>query len=222
VSPKIRGGQDRRTAGSTARSTALCYQVAGMLLCYPDDALVDSLPVLRAAAGELTTEQRRLLEPPLDHVQRTPLLGLQQEYVETFDLKRRCALYLTYYAFGDTRKRGMALLNFKSAYRKAGLVLDETELPDHLAVVLEFAATADLENGRRLLVEHRAGLELLHLSLRESGSPYAGAVAAVSSTLPRLRGDETEAVRRLVAEGPPDEEVGLEPFAPPEYMGART
>jgi len=203
------------------RRTALCYQVASTLLCYPDAPLAERLPALRAAVDELREEQAALLRPLLDHVARTPLLRLQQEYVETFDLRRRCAPYLTYYAFGDTRKRGMALLNFKSAYRKAGMVLDDGELPDHLAVVLEFAATADLDNGRRLLLEHRAGLELLHLALRDSGSPYAAAVGAVSATLPTLRGDERDVVRRLVAEGPPDEEVGLEPFAPPEYMGAR-
>jgi nitrate reductase molybdenum cofactor assembly chaperone NarJ/NarW len=203
------------------RRTGLCYQVAASLLCYPDETLLERLPVLRAATAELAGDQAALLGPLLDHVVGTPLLALQQEYVETFDLKRRCALYLTYFAFGDTRKRGMALLNFKSAYRKAGLVLDDGELPDHLAVVLEFAATADLKNGRRLLLENRAGLELLFLSLRDSGSPYAGAIGAVSATLPKLRGDEYDAVRRLVAEGPPNEEVGLEPFAPPDYMGAR-
>lgn len=204
------------------RRTALCYRVTSLLLCYPEASLLAELPALRAATSEMADEHARLLRPLLDHMRDTPLLALQQQYVETFDLRRRCALYLTYYAFGDTRKRGMALLNFKSAYRKAGMVLDEAELPDHLAVVLEFAATADLDNGRRLLLENRAGLELLHLSLRDSGSPYAAAVRAVSATLPRLRGDERDAVRRLVAEGPPDEEVGLEPFAPPEYMGART
>jgi nitrate reductase molybdenum cofactor assembly chaperone NarJ/NarW len=203
------------------RRAALCYQVAANLLCYPDEALLERMSGLRAAVEDLAEEPTALLAPLLDHIEQTPLLALQQEYVETFDLQRRCALHLTYYAFGDTRKRGMALLNFKSAYRKAGLVLNEAELPDHLAVVLEFAATTDLGNGRRLLLEHRAGLELLHLSLRDRGSPYAAAVAAVSATLPRLRGDEHEAVRRLVAEGPPNEEVGLEPFAPPDYMGAR-
>lgn len=204
------------------RQTALVYQVVSRLLDYPDEALVEQLPSLRAAVDQLSEEQVVVLRPLLDHLAQTPLLELQQAYVETFDLRRRCALYLTYYAFGDTRKRGMALLNFKSAYRKAGLVLDESELPDHLAVVLEFAATADLQNGRRLLLEHRAGLELLHLSLRDNGSPYAAAVGAVSATLPRLHGDERAAVRRLVAEGPPGEDVGLEPFAPPDYMGART
>jgi nitrate reductase molybdenum cofactor assembly chaperone NarJ/NarW len=40
----------------------------------------------------------------------------------------------------------------------------------------------------------------------------------VSATLPPLGGREHDAVRRLAAQGPPEEEVGLAPFAPPEYM----
>jgi len=40
---------------------------------------------------------------------------------------------------------------------------------------------------------------------------------AVSATLPPLRGDERDAVRRLAAEGPPEEEVGLAPFAAPQF-----
>ena len=45
-------------------------------------------------------------------------------YVETFDLRRRATLELTYYAHGDTRERGMALLRLKKLYRAAGLPLD--------------------------------------------------------------------------------------------------
>ena len=41
---------------------------------------------------------------------------------------------------------------------------------------------------------------------------------AVTSTLPPLAGDEREAVHRLAVQGPPTEEVGLAPFAPPEAM----
>ena len=40
---------------------------------------------------------------------------------------------------------------------------------------------------------------------------------AVTATLPALRGDERDAVRRLAAEGPPEEEVGLAPFAQPQF-----
>jgi nitrate reductase delta subunit len=111
----------------------------------------------------------------------------------------------------------MALLRFKQAYLRSGFDLDDGELPDHLCVVLEFAATIDRDLGRDLMLDHRAGLELLRLSLRDMGSPWAGLVDAVTSTLPPLRGDERDAVRRLAAEGPPEEEVGLAPFATPQF-----
>jgi nitrate reductase delta subunit len=60
-----------------------------------------------------------------------------------------------------------------------------------------------------LLLAHRAGLELLRLALLEAGSPWAGVVTSVCATLPPLRGDETTAVARLAAQGPPAEEVGV-------------
>ena len=50
--------------------------------------------------------------------------ALAARYVETFDLRRRASLYLTYYAHGDTRERGMALLRLKKLYRAAGLPMD--------------------------------------------------------------------------------------------------
>lgn len=205
----------------SARATALVYQVAGRALGYPDEELLEQLPLLRGALVHMPEPARSRLAGLLDHLSSTDPTTLAAQYVATFDLRRRCCLYLTYYAYGDTRKRGVALLAFKQAYRTAGVELSDDELPDHLCVVLEFAATADLEAGRQLLLDHRAGLEVLRLALQDADSPWAGAVAAVTATLPALRGDDREAVARLAAEGPPAEEVGLEPFAPPDYMGAR-
>ena len=204
-----------------ARDERVGHQVVSLLLGYPDESLRDRLPELRDVVAGLPATLSTPLQALLEHLGSGSLIERQAEYVEVFDTRRRCCLYLTYYAYGDTRKRGQALLSFKQAYRRAGLVLTDGELPDHLAVVLEFAATADLEAGRQLLLDHRAGLELLALALRDVRSPYRHALDAVSATLPRLRGDEQEAVRRLVVQGPPDEEVGLEPFAPPDLMGAR-
>jgi nitrate reductase delta subunit len=211
-----------RTGALDDRQRALIHRTAALLLDYPDQRLLDHLPQIRAAGETFGPAVRSHLDPLLDHLERTPLSRLATDYVETFDLRRRCCLYLTYYAYGDTRKRGIALLAFKRAYRLAGMQLEIDELPDHLCVVLEFSATADLAAGTRLLLEHRAGVELLRLALLDAGSPYAGAVAMVSATLPPLAGPDREAVARLAAEGPPGEEVGLEPFAPPDYMGART
>ena len=126
-----------------------------------------------------------------------------------------CVMNLgAWFLFGPVLALILGLLRFKHAYRVAGLELGADELPDHLAVVLEFAAISP-DAGRRLLIEQRAGLELMRLGLREAGSPWASILDSVSATLPPLRGSEHEVVARLAASGPPEEEVGLEPFALP-------
>jgi nitrate reductase delta subunit len=197
--------RDRTAADATA------WQVASLLLAYPDDRLSALLPLLREEVGRLPATTAAPLVRFLDHAGSTSTLDLAQHYVEVFDHTRRCCLYLTYYGHGDTRKRGMALLDLKTAYRRAGLVLGPDELPDHLAVVLEYAAT-DPAGGRRMLLDHRAGVELLRLALTDRSSPYADVLRAVTATLPPLAGDEREAVHRLAAAGPPSEDVGLAPF----------
>lgn len=210
------------TATDIQRATA--WQVQSLMMNYPDERLLDHRPLLRMATRTLPHPLGAPLNAFLDHIDATPLTELAAHYVAIFDHRKQFSPYLTYFAYGDTRKRGMALLRFKHAYRSAGLELDDSELPDHLAVVLEFAATGDPAMGHRLLLEHRAGLELIRLGLREASSPWAHVLESVSATLPPLGKREHEAVARLAAEGPPEEEVGLAPFAPPEYMpqgGAR-
>jgi nitrate reductase delta subunit len=195
----------------------IVWQSVSLLLDYPAQGLLARVDLIRSASLGLPTAVGERIRTFLVHLESTPLPELQADYVETFDSRRRCNLFLTYFAHGDTRKRGMALLRFKQAYLRSGFELDDSELPDHLCVVLEFAATIDRDLGRDLMLDHRAGLELLRLSLQDMGSPWAGLVDAVTSTLPPLRGDERDAVRRLAAEGPPEEEVGLAPFAQPQF-----
>ncbi|WP_066588103.1 nitrate reductase molybdenum cofactor assembly chaperone [Cellulomonas timonensis] len=208
---RLRRGRARRTPLDDGHR-ALVHRVAALLLDYPDAELLGRLPALRAAVGALPEPARSDLSGLVDHLAAAPPQEAGAAYVETFDLRRRACLYLTYYAHGDTRQRGVALLAFKQAYRAAGLLLRDDELPDHLCVVLEFSATQDLAAGTALLLQHRAGLEVLRLALRDAGSPYAGALAAVCATLPPLAGNDRDAVARLVAQGPPDESVGLEPY----------
>jgi nitrate reductase molybdenum cofactor assembly chaperone NarJ/NarW len=80
-------------------------------------------------------------------------------------------------------------------------------------VVLEFAATVDQAQGERLLAEHVPVLELLRLSLQDSGSPYANLLTAILATLPPISTADRRRIAELAAQGPPNEDVGLEPFA---------
>jgi nitrate reductase delta subunit len=204
--------------GEAARGRAL--QAAAVCLGYPDDAMLATRSLLRDVAASLPPAPAGHLTAFLDHLDATDPAALRTAYVETFDLRRRCAPYLTYYAHGDTRKRGMALLRFTHAYRNAGLDVAGGELPDHLAVVCEAAARAP-EAGLGLLREHRAGVELLRLSLADAGSPYVEVLDLVRAVLPDPAPADLDRALDLARSGPPAEEVGLEPFAPPEHLGAR-
>jgi len=207
----------RRGATLTDAQLTVAWQAASLLLGYPDQELRDRLELIRHASLELPERVGEPLRQCVGQLQGVPLGELEADYVDTFDSRRRHNLFLTYFAHGDTRKRGMALLRFKQTYQASGFELTDTELPDHLCVVLEYAATIDRARGRGLILDHRAGLELLRISLAEAGSRWAGAVEAVTATLPPLKGDEWQAVRRLAAQGPPEEEVGLTPYATPAF-----
>ncbi len=196
------------------------YKLLSVLLQYPGDDLERFHLDLQEEVRQRPARESRQLAPFMAYWEATPWTRVRQDYVETFDLQRRCSLYLTYFTHGDTRRRGQELLRLKWLYRSAGLVLDDGELPDYLPVMLEFAALAPDGAGRQLLAEHRSGLELLWLRLQELQSPHAHLVQAVRRVLPPLAARQLEAVRRLALEGPPAEEVGLQPFAPPEVMPA--
>lgn len=195
-----------------AADRAVAAKAASVLLRYPDETVLSALPALRAA---LTSLPRRLA-CPLSNVEQhrsaTDPTRLAIEYVELFDLRRRCCLHLSYYTAGDTRKRGEALLEFAAAYKAAGFAVDGGELPDYLPAVLDLAAQAG-EAGWVLLRRHRIGLDLLRQALDASGSVYRHAVAAVTALLPPPTGADLTAAVALARSGPPREEVGLQPFA---------
>ncbi len=203
-------------AGREARRThkrAVIHQSASVLLGYPDQDFFERLPLVARAVAELPKGPARteLLEF-CEHAASTPELDLCAHYVDVFDLRRRRALHMTYYTDGDTRRRGHALAEIKRAYAECGWRVQARELPDHLAVMLEFTARGDAELGQELLVNHRAGLDLLFEALGEYGTPYVRVVEAIRHTLPAPRRADAERARRLAEEGPPAEDVGMEPY----------
>jgi nitrate reductase delta subunit len=204
---------------------ATTYKLCSLALQYPDEEILEARPSLLTAAGELpcctaADTLRRFCE----WWAAADALALQQQYVQTFDLDKRCALYLSYSGEGDRRQRGMALLRLKRLYRAAGLPLEGSELPDFLPVMLEFAGALPRGQGEIVLREHRAALELVRRSLHDRDTPYAAVLDAVCLTVGEASAADRAHAIKLAAAGPPKELVGLEPFAPPELMpdgGAR-
>jgi nitrate reductase delta subunit len=196
-----------------ARDRARLFEIASLLLTYPDAELHGAVDELRAAVRGIThSGVREDLDLFLDWFGGGRSFDAQMHYVRTFDLRRQSGLYLTYYLHGDTRKRGLALLTLKQRYRARGLRLAAGELPDYLPVVLEFAATVGAGDGEAPLRQHRRGLELLRRSLEDVHSPYAHVLRAIVVALPSMTDEDVEAVRVLAMEGPPVEAVGLAPY----------
>lgn len=191
-------------------------KLVSMVLQYPNGEL--QAAVRELDRGELDGRDADRLAPFMDWYRATPLPELQSSYVETFDFTRRNSLHLTYHLNGDRRQRGLALLRLKQAYAAAGLEVTPQELPDYLPLMLEFAALVPEPTGLELLAEHRVAIELVRRSLRDQGSPWAPTLELVARALPGLTRSQISRLRRLAAEGPPTEQVGLEPFAPPEVM----
>lgn len=197
-------------------------KLVSLLLQYPQGELLAARDELAQVAAELPPgEQADAIRRFARWWAAQDGAELQSAYVETFDFTRRNSLYLTYHTLGDRRQRGMALLALKQRYASAGLppAADSGELPDFLPMLLEFAAL-EPEAGTAALHRHREALELLRASLHDQDSPWAALLDAVVLPLPGLSRDQLRRIRTLAQEGPPEEEVGLEPFAPPDAMPA--
>ncbi|MEL4359114.1 MULTISPECIES: nitrate reductase molybdenum cofactor assembly chaperone [unclassified Luteococcus] len=201
-------------------SSQICYQVASLLLSYPDEELLGRLPVLRAAIAE--TPFAPAFAATFGHLESQSLTESQSFHVQEFDISRRHALHLSYWTDGDTRRRGEVLAGIKQVYRDSGLLVDlGGELPDHLPLVLEFAALGDPQRGTELLTRYRPSLELLRMQLERDDLPQAGILQALCSTLPGRSPSTRAEVQAMVDAAMPVEQVGLEGYGG-DFLGMPT
>jgi nitrate reductase delta subunit len=200
------------SATSAQAAPSVAAMAASLLLRYPDTKVLLATQAIRAAVAGLPPSLSEPLGRVTVHRAATHPTALAAEYVELFDLRRRCCLYLSYYTAGDTRNRGRELLRFAAAFREAGYEVEGGELPDFLPAVLELAAHAGAP-GWALLREHRIGLDLLAEALSSEQSVYRYVVRAILAMLPPPRPADRLAAAALARSGPPQEQVGMEPFA---------
>ncbi|HEY9292954.1 MAG TPA: nitrate reductase molybdenum cofactor assembly chaperone [Microlunatus sp.] len=202
-----------RSVPKVSAADRLIRQAASWALSYPDEEVSAQLPQLIEVMNDLQPgDGPAAMLRFLDAWTAVAADQRRRDYVQLFDLDRNYALHLSYWTDGDTRRRGQALADIKQIYRRSGFLLtDDQELPDHLTIVLEFAAVVDPEAGTRLLQDYRPSLELIRLALVDRGSPFADVLVAVCSTLPGESPKDRSAVQAL-AGPPPVEAVGLEGY----------
>ena len=132
------------------------------------------LPDFRQVIYEIEDDSaRNRYEHVLSYFEQTPLIELQEQYTETFDLNSSHCMNLTYHRWGDTEKRGPALAHLEEIYLRSGFERIGNELPDFLPLMLEFISERPDVSASEILPLYGTAVETLAERLYQEGYPYA-------------------------------------------------
>jgi len=157
-------------------------KVLGALLAYPDDPMIAALPEMQAlieADNRLPSKLKEELKQLVSNLADGDLLLCQEHYVDTFDRGRATSLHLFEHVHGESRDRGMAMIDLQTMYERAGLVLKPGELADYLPVVLEYLSTQAETDGSDMLADCAHILRKVGDALAGRGSRYSAVFAAL-------------------------------------------
>jgi nitrate reductase delta subunit len=144
------------------------------LLHYPDESLLGWLPAFREVLNDTkNVSVRNKYDPILSYFEQTPLIQLQEQYTETFDLNPSNCMNLTYHRWSDTEKRGPALAHLEDIYLTAGFERTSSELPDFLPLILEFIYERPDVANSEIIPIYGTVVETLAKRLGQAGHPYA-------------------------------------------------
>ena len=160
------------------------YRILSALLLYPEPVLIESLPELEARLAD-KPDMLSPLRPLLDYLTQNDLITIQQNYVMTFDRTPSHSLHLFEHIHGESRDRGQAMVDLMEEYKKHGLEMTGSDLPDFVPLFLEFLSQLDdeAETGR-LLGDAVHVLAHIGRKLTANGSPYAGVFAILEQLSP--------------------------------------
>ncbi|MCC6298727.1 MAG: nitrate reductase molybdenum cofactor assembly chaperone [Anaerolineales bacterium] len=130
------------------RNLYRCF--AGMLE-YPAGGTLESAIAAQRLLADQFPDSAALVKEFHDYAASLPPGRLEEVYTGTFDLDAACHPYIGYHLFGETYKRSAFLVELKQRYNAEAFVFPDSELPDHLAVILHFlASTRDETQAREI------------------------------------------------------------------------
>ncbi len=201
-------------------------KILSALLTYPTPDLAGAVPEIRdALAGDRSLPPRRVaaLHPLLARLGRADTTEAEEDYVDLFDRSRQLSLPLFEHVHGDSRDRGLAMVDLKTLYESGGLFIEANELPDYLPLFLEFLSTRPEAEARSSLGDVAHILKAMHRRLAGRDAAYAAVIAAILAVagedVPAAEieavEDDAEALDRAWEEMP----VAFGPDAAPEQAG---
>ncbi|GER80558.1 MAG: nitrate reductase molybdenum cofactor assembly chaperone [Anaerolineae bacterium CFX3] len=118
------------------------YQCFARMLEYPAGGTLQAAIKAQGLLRDEDPQSAAQLKEFYDYAAALPPGRLEEVYTGTFDLDAACHPYVGYHLFGETYKRSIFLVELKQRYAADNFAFPDTELPDHLAVILHFLATA--------------------------------------------------------------------------------
>jgi nitrate reductase delta subunit len=158
-------------------------KVLSALLTYPSEALVAAVPAMAETLKSealLRRQTMERIEVLLGELATRDLFDLQERYGLLFDRTRTLSLHLFEHVHGESRDRGQAMVDLMEVYRKAGLEIGVSELPDYLPLFLEFLSTRPLAEALELLSQPAHILAALAERLKRRNSSYAAVFEALA------------------------------------------
>ena len=133
------------------------YKVLSVFLSYPSIDLKNDIYYINDMIKNdkiVLKENSILLHDFFTFIDKNDILFLQEHYVSIFDRRKDCSLYIFEHIHGDSRERGMAMIDLLNLYKKSNFIISsKSELPDHIPVFLEYLSLLPDEKASLLLGE---------------------------------------------------------------------
>jgi nitrate reductase delta subunit len=186
------------------------------LLAYPNGSLAAAARECESRLAPFDPEAARLAERFCSAVERMPLARLEELYTAAFDLNASWHPYVGYHLLGESYKRSAFLLELKERYRAQGFSF-EGELPDHLAVGLQFVSgCADPSLAEEIVADAVVpALERMLRSVEEAGEKPEERSSAVEELASNPYRSVLEALRQVLRGRTEAEDRRPERAAPP-------
>lgn len=167
------------------------YRILSALLSYPQPDLIAAIPEIKQALGA-DPEYLEALQPLLTYLTSNSLIGIQENYVATFDRTHSLSLHLFEHIHGESRDRGQAMVDLIEEYRRHGFEPEASELPDFVPLFLEFLSLMEQETSEKLLGEAIHVLAAIGMRLKRNDSPYSGIfllLTTLTDVVPQEQGE---------------------------------
>jgi nitrate reductase molybdenum cofactor assembly chaperone len=165
-------------------SSTYFARALGEALEYPNEGHRSSTEALRDGLAESTPEASKALSDYLNAIDGWTLAQLEEHYTRTFDITPSCPPYLSVHLFGvEANERTALMTGLAATYKEIGFSVG-SELPDHLACLLEAAPHFEASEWSTM-VEYvlGRGLPVMQGLLDMHKNPYSHLVRAVAHTV---------------------------------------